>query len=388
MAFSLFSDKKSSEPKKEEIIAMPVSAPVRTMEQDIEDIKNHKEGGVTFSQRTPEVTKQPSKENTPLSQPMNPFNKEGEKLFRGEITGKNTENPFGVEGKPQKIQVAKADLTQQNVKPGLAPTVLEGEMLTIQGKKNHWLAISVIVLVSFLLIAGGAYYYYVIKGNSGSDVVAPQASVQEAVPPEDTVEILPKESQYALDKPNYLSINTETVSPEDIRATLSQTATRIKDASIASPIEFLVTDQNNNVLAFSRFVFLLKLEVPSEMLALIDENFSLYGYNDGGYVRFGLDLTLKDQGAIEKGVVKIEKSLPYLLRALYLEPGVSISKSVIFKSNTYKSIAVTNSQAYSLRYANIDIPKKLSLDYSIVNNHWYIGTSRYTLTSMLERIVR
>ena len=186
----------------------------------------------------------------------------------------------------------------------------------------------------------------------------------------------PKQYPFSLDKPNYLSLNVETVSPSEFQKTLSQTAERIKAADIKEPIEFLITDQSNNPLAFSRFAFLLKLELDSKLLALTNESFSLYVYNDGGQARLGLAVSFNDPQAAALLIAKTESNLPYALRTLILEPNINVGKSLGFRSTAYNQFAI--------RFANINSEKNLSLDYSLDKAQLFIGTSKNTLRIILD----
>jgi hypothetical protein len=370
MAFSFLSKDKSSD--QETIRKSPrISAVVRTMKEDMENIKN-KGGNQDFDERKQIEIPKKSVQNSSTATPVNPFSEEGERLFQSQVENKTT-NPFDTSALPRENSYAKYP-PQQDIRAGLVPMTLEGELLSnhLKGKKGFY-GIIAVVFVTFILIAGGIYYYY-LSENKGNDVVVSDVTVQ--LNPDTTPENIPKELPYALDKPNYLPINTETVSSLDIKKTLYQAATRIKEASIAQPVEFLVTDQNNNPLAFSRFAYLLKLNLDLDTLTMIDENFSLFIYNDASNMRLGLALTMKNQPTMVLAVSKIENTLPNAFQALILETNINVPKAVIFKSGTYKQ--------FSPRYANLDASQNLSLDYVLFGNHWYIGTSKNTLRAILD----
>ncbi|MDO8644206.1 MAG: hypothetical protein Q7S00_04470, partial [bacterium] len=97
-----------------------------------------------------------------------------------------------------------------------------------------------------------------------------------------------------MDKPNYLSIDTETAEISGIKKNIDGVAARLVEGNVAEPIEFTITDTNNNPLAFSRFVYLLGLSLPQALLAEIEESFSLYLSAQDGRAVVGLELTLKD----------------------------------------------------------------------------------------------
>lgn len=380
MAFSLFSHKKVSDQGKSETETRTLAV-VRTMRDDIESMKR---GGNTpaFPQEKQLATLSNSPFRPSSKQPVNPFSEEGEKLFQKEAssTEEMTDNPFGVISTSKKNMPGKFP-SQPITKKGLAPTILGGELLISQSqRRKNVFSIGIFVVAIILMISGGAYYYFFMRGEKGGET----APLEEMVPVVPEAVVIPqKELPYALDKPNYLSMSVETVSPLDIKNVLSSASSRIKDASISQPIEFLVTDQNNNPLAFSRFAFLLKLDINPDLLALVDETFSLYAYNDAGNMRLGLDLTLKDASAVISVLSKIEGTLPYAFQALLLEPGITVPKSVVFKSNVYNPSGLPGKD-FAVRYANIDTVQNISLDYVVAGNHWYLGLSKNTLRAILD----
>lgn len=390
MAFSLFSNKNSTDQKKtsEGTVISPV---VQTMREDLEYLKNYNEGKRVPSGKSKEETKktypQKSAETVSVKSAINPFSKEGEKAFQEgmNITSKKADAPAWAvpplkavaPGKPLEQKDARKDSLSTSLKalPRSQPP---------QEKGNRLLIISIVVVTLCLIFLGVYYYFFVVKKNV-TPMVTPEQMV-EPVPSESVVVPL-NESIYALDKPNYLSVNTEVISPEEIQKTLSLVASRIKEAGISQPVEFLITDQNNTPVAFSRFATLLKIALPQELLSRINESFSLSLYNDAGFMRVGLNLIIDDQIIFLPTLSKIEGTLPFLFQTLMLEPGIVVPETIIFKSNTYASSSLPE-QKNPLRYANIDIPKKVSIDYAVVANHWYIGTSRNTLIVLLDRITK
>jgi len=394
MSFPFFSKDEPIVRKNAENMTAP--SVMRTMRGDIEAIKNGTNDSVFFQNNqeermvsfTPGI---PSKSS--IDSPV----KEGNPFREYTRDERQIKNPFGVTS-TLKRSIPGVFSQATNEKSGVTPMITEGEIISDQpkGRKNIFI-VGGIVMIILLLVSTGGYYYFFVAGKQVAEPTVPENIIQKY--PSRVAEDIPKELPYALDKANYLSVNTEVVSPADIEKILFQVASRIKEASITQPIEFLITDQNNNPIAFNRFVFLLKLEIAPDILALIDETFSLYAYNDAGNVRLGLDLKLKDQPALLSALPKKEDALPYALRALILEQNVNVAKTILFKSNTYTSRLQTRAgqdgnsdkqigQEFSLRYANIDISRNLSVDYVITNNHWYIGMSRNTLRVLLDTVAK
>ncbi|MEI8096544.1 MAG: hypothetical protein WCG73_00340 [Candidatus Moraniibacteriota bacterium] len=427
---SFFSNKNTTDPKKI-IEETKISPAIQTMRDDLEYLKNHKEENATSSNGSKEQPKaaplskssispmplspekqvsnpfdkieeraHESKEQpkevivskppisfaplSPEKQVSNSFNKAGEHVFLKGING--VEKEVIAFPKPKVALPEQKDIQKKST-----PIVLKASPESKQSpEKGNLLLIIGIVLITLSLISGGVYYYFfVIKKNSVPQVV-PEQIVEPTQPEEVTpVEVVPpKESPYSIDKPNYLSVNIETTSEGEILKTFTTVADRIKEAGIEVPVEFLITDQNNNPLAFNRFALLLKLGLSSSVLSHIDEKFSLYMFNDSGSMRIGMNLGIDDQEKVLPILSKIESTLPSAFQPLLLEPGVVAPKMITFRSNIFSRQSSSQQKIeHALRYANIDIAKKVSIDYAIVGNHWYIGTSRNTLTALLTRIV-
>jgi hypothetical protein len=391
MASFLFTDKPSKQTKENKTPGAAFA--IRTMRDDIESIRNGEPESPQpqFSNETPQ--------NPTLSSPITagvssaadnqPLNEEGEE--------KNLQNPFGVvpDTSPEQLPAYSSyDHSPQPItEKGLASASPEGSILINQQGKEKTKLLITLAVIFFLFSASGVWYFlldgqkqfYNMKEKMLEFLFLSDINVVEQI--DNLPEMLeksemPKSELYSSDKPNYLPFNTETVSPEDIRATFSQIATRIKEASTTKPIEFLVTDQNNNPLAFNRFAFLLKLDLDPEMLTIAEELFSLYAYNDAGSVRFGivLDFNNTQTEAVSDIIKKTESGLPFALRTLIIEPNITIGKKLAFQSSNYNQ--------FDIRFTNIDIDRKVTLDYTFYNNQLFIGTSKETLRAMLNSAVQ
>lgn len=378
MAFSWFSFKKK-------IGISPSSSPVgvnalvvRTMQGDLERIERG-EGSTPTGAPQGSAASSPGRGTDPLARgslPHNPFSEENAALVipAPPSSGTAGENPFGVAVKPQ--EKSQAPPTPSALPNGLTPIFPSSAILRseVSRKRNIWLLGGSVALIMILAALGG--YWYLARQNSETRENVPSLADNLEIPADAVATLPPPPSPYALEKPNYLSFNTETVAAEEIKRTLAEVGSRILAENISVPLEFLVTDQNNNPLAFSRFAFLAELELAPDLLALIEEAFSLYAYNDAGQVRYGLSLSVKDSAAAASLIAQEEENLPYALRTLVLEPDVNVSRGLPFRSSAYNQFAV--------RFANIDSAQNLSLDYAFFNNQWFIGTSKNTLRALLN----
>ncbi len=377
MAPSLFSSKQSPEHTFSGESSETVFA-VRTMQDDLKNIEN---GGQGSLQPPAEIGQYKSADTAfgagAASLAVNPFSEEGEQLFQTQAkeAGNQQGNPFGVvPNRPNSRPFL--DFSQQPIlENGLTSLVKRGELLSNHAtvsRKSLWIG-GIGDVIVLLVLAGIAYFFL---GNKEQPLVSvPFPAIIEKISeiPENST---PKQSPFSKDSPNYLSFNTETVSPENIRQAFSQAANRIKEADIREPIEFLITDQNNNPLAFSRFAFLLKLSLDPDMIALVDEAFSVYVYNDFGYPRLGLVLTFRDIQAATSLIEKTEAGMPYALRGLILEPNISVGKNLSFRSTAYDQ--------FSVRFANIESNQNISFDYSLYGSQLFAGMSKNTLRAILD----
>lgn len=220
-----------------------------------------------------------------------------------------------------------------------------------------------------LTLAGGLFWYFFMR-ELESQVPAP------TVPPQVMIEVVQvEELPYSVENPNYLPFDTETVTVAGFQELLKQASARMREANMAQPVEFYLTDKNNNPIAFSRFAYLMNIEAKPEFLAQFDEKFSLFLYNDAGQPRIGLMLSPLPAVITALFEAQKEGSIPAAFGSLLYE-GVTVPKDVSFRSGTY--------QEQTVRYVNIDISKNISFDHAVTKTKWFIGTSKDTLRAMLD----
>lgn len=185
-------------------------------------------------------------------------------------------------------------------------------------------------------------------------------------------------TQYSADQPNVLSLNTETVTADDIRNLLLQTGQSLIQDHMNGPVEFIIKDQRLNPLALSRFAFLSKMNLPSSLLASLDESFSIYLYIDNGRPRTVLLASLKDETIFSAQLKEHERSLGTSMNPLFLDVTTAPKGILIFHDGKYYDRPI--------RYSNIDESLPLSLDYAIRGKQWLVGTSKNSLRAVLDRL--
>lgn len=187
----------------------------------------------------------------------------------------------------------------------------------------------------------------------------------------------PAYPHYSVDQPNLIAFDTETVTAPAMTTELLQIALSIQKDNLRQPAEFLVRDQKFNPLAFARFAYLLNLGFSSEILAALDEEFSLYFVMDQVRPRLGLVVRIKNMEAFTTALQTGEADLPKVLEPLYLDTTTAPKTGLVFRSGLYRD--------QPLRFANVDSSLNLSIDYAVRGAAWYIGTSQNTLRALLDR---
>lgn len=225
-------------------------------------------------------------------------------------------------------------------------------------------------------ISGGLWWWF--ARTPMTEPVISEGTVEEPTPlPTPTPEPKPETAHYVTTQPNLISFDTETVTAEAIKTEFLKIALSVKQDNIQGPVRFLIRDQNYNPLAFSRFAYLLGLGLTPELIANLDEAFSLYFLLDGERVRMGLVLTIKNSEPFLVALSRDEKLLPKALEPLFLDMTTAPKTGLTFRSGLYREQPV--------RYVNIDKAANLSIDSAVRGNEWLIGTSQNTLRALLDR---
>lgn len=238
--------------------------------------------------------------------------------------------------------------------------------------------ISVSVLTVLLLVAGG-YYFWITRKTA----VPPSVSSPISNPPEEKPVIIENQGKFSPEKPNYLSIDIENSTPESIQQLFIQTASEIKESGISVPVEFVITDQNNNPIAFSIFSIFSGMKLSS-VLDNFNEEFSLYIFLDSSAgeasqknARLGLAINLKDEQTAVTAMSAKEKTIATDLLFLLLDNNILIAGG-IFQDNTKDGVPI--------RYVNFSTGGSLSIDYAFTDGQLIIATSKNTMWAILDKI--
>lgn len=243
-----------------------------------------------------------------------------------------------------------------------------------QDRRIRVVSIVVVMLLLIAIGAGGYFWWQSIQNSGGASGV----KVESPKIPETTLRVESQsQTKYLTAQPNILSFDTETVTADQIKSTLLQAGQTIQKDNLPGAVEFLIRDQKLNPLAFSRFAYLAKLNVPAELLGTLDEPFSLYIFIDDGRPRVALLAYAKDTPAFEAELKKNEKNLAAALEPLFLDVTTAPKYNLTFRDSTYLERPV--------RFTNVDDSLGLSVDYAVRGRQWIIGTSKDSLRSVLDK---
>ncbi len=245
-------------------------------------------------------------------------------------------------------------------------------------KHFRWIIGGILLLI--VLIAGGVWWWMQRTHIPPEVSLVGVVAEPTPMPPVEPEPQKPVANHYSTTQPNLLSFDTEAVTAESIRTEFLKVALAVKQDNLQGPVEFLVRDQNYNPLAFSRLAYLLGVTLTSDLLATLDEEYSLYFVLDSSFVRMGLRLQVKNNEAFVVALARDETLLPKALEPFFLDTTTAPKTGLTFRSGLYKGQPV--------RYTNIDQAMNLSLDSSVMGNAWVIGTSQNTLHSLIDHLAQ
>ncbi|MDR3559796.1 MAG: hypothetical protein P4L62_04800 [Candidatus Pacebacteria bacterium] len=269
-----------------------------------------------------------------------------------------TSSPFLTEAPSNnKISVAKK-----------ASEPIENKILIKNPGSKHIFPVIVIVLIVSLAVGGG-YYFWKTRVAPSWSAKKSASQNQEASAGAATLPAI------ATDKPNYLSIDTKNPDASAIKKTLADYAGKVTQTKTVTPVAFIVTDAQNNPISFQDFAQAVGLTLPQSLTAQLGPGFTLYMYNDAGKTRIGLATAEKNDAQLAAALIQEESNLPKDIEPLFLASSYTLNNRS-FGSSTYNGIPI--------RYNNIISPDNLSVDYTIYQNQWLIGTTELTLRSTVD----
>ena len=229
------------------------------------------------------------------------------------------------------------------------------------------------IIFIILVLAAGGYYYWAVKING---------SLKEASLPEISAEQIPTPIETSpdiiADKPNYLSLDIDNSNSAAIKEEIKTYAAKAAKLNTISPIEFIITDKQNNPVSFQKFSQAMEITLPENIISIIGTDFSLYIYSDNNQARIGLSLPVSDESTLKTTLLQEEPNLPKELEPIFLAESYALTDIYNFNASIYDNLSIP------VRYANITSPEDLSVDYAIFNNQLFIGTTKMTLRAILD----
>jgi len=263
---------------------------------------------------------------------------------------------------------------QNNIPPAANLKTAETDKKGINFGKIMLIATVAIII----LAAGGGGYWFWITRNREPIVAEMPVIAPPPVPVPDDIPVVPEGP-----KPKYmnldLSVNTPPIST--LIATYIQDS---KAAATTTPLEFIVSDTNNNPIAFKDFAQKLGITLPAEIISALENEFSFFLYNDNGNTGLALAIDAGDELALQASLKKEEPNLVKDFNSflglitdaagqpLVFNPNIK----VVFKSGTYNG--------FPDNYFNIIDNKTLSLDYGVANSQLVIATTMLTFRSVVD----
>lgn len=222
------------------------------------------------------------------------------------------------------------------------------------------------LLSLFLAIGFGGYYIWSNQLIDFSQIPLPSFLSKN--------ELSEKPLPLSAKTPNYFNIDIEKADKNELKKLVEKYSQEMIASNVTSPVEFRVSDLNNNPVTFATFSQKMGLSLSPQVVTALDKDFSLFIYNDIGKVRLGLALATSDGEKLRALLIQEEPQLPTELQNIFLAQ-YSITQGA-FKTSAYKGIAT--------RYINMTSSEELSIDYTLSSNQLIIGTSKMTLRSIID----
>lgn len=295
-------------------------------------------------------------------------------------SNKNTGSGIPVElysKQPRKEGITGAQKTSPFLNPENKPTLenrIDKEIQSSTQSQNQeysfWGKIVTIAIIAFVILSAGigGYYFWITRQKSAEPVAETPA------PPVVEEPTLP----FSIDKPNYLNIDLANSDSDKIKQLISQWSQKVVDSKITSPIEFIVSDLQNNPINFEEFTAKAGITLPIEITSSLNNSFGLFIFSDNGKAKIGFSVDSQDDTKLKSALfqeeTELDKDFDFLLS---LSNGVYSSEPVkSFNSSLYKEAEV--------RYLNLISPEELSIDYTVYNNKFILGTTKLTLRSIVD----
>ena len=242
-----------------------------------------------------------------------------------------------------------------------------------KSSKGTVLAITIALLI--LLIAGaGTYYFLTTRKTETPEISQEQIETSEIIKDEELESGIKED--FSSTKPNYLALDAATINQASFKELLSKKAEMITGAGATAPIEFIVTDGQNNPLGFADFAKMVGINLPTSIIENLNKDFSLFIINDSSAPGIALAIGALNPTDLRINILQDEPMLSSQLGAILLpeyEPS-----TIPFKDHIYQGQAV--------RYQNLISPQKLAVDYAVTETQLIFATTKVTIESIIDKL--
>jgi hypothetical protein len=345
--------------------------PIHTMKKDLENVNNPEYmATIGATESNFAVTGKIEKNHQEKEQALN---------------DKQRTSPFlSQEGKTQINQVQREEKIETN-NPTIDSTKIKINHLsepalqknTSSSSSSSWSKIMTVSIIIFAVLSAafGGYYFWTTRQQEASPQVPVNIPVDVPIAPSQ-----PVVTSLSTDKPNYLNIDIAATDQAKIKETIANYAQKVLDLKATTPVEFIITDSQNNPIGFSAFANASGVALSNDIMTNLDDKFSLFIYSDAEKPHVGLSIISKDIAGtkLKSALTKSEKTIQNSLTPIFLTSDYTI-KNAPFATSFYNGAEI--------RYSNITSPEELSTDYTIFQDKLLIGTTKMTLRSIIDHYV-
>jgi len=308
---------------------------------------------------------------------ISPQEKTKERIISQNMSEKQQGSPFlNSPGTPDFSQ--KKPSTDAPKNPTLKTS--EAPQISIKEDSTKGTIIAIIIAFFIVIIAGfGTYYFMLTRKTDMPDLAEelpsdPPLEVSEVIKDEDPVPAIKED--FSSINPNYVTIDEDIISQTPLKEILLQKSGEIISSGATTPIEFVITDKQNNPVAFSDFAKISGINLSTKILESLDKEFSLFILNDSSAPGIALAIKTINPTALKNTILKEEAMLSTELGPILLpeyEPSTNP-----FGNHTYKGQAV--------RYQNLISSQKLAVDYALTEKQLIFATTKLTIESVLDKL--
>jgi hypothetical protein len=315
-------------------------APIHLMKNDLEELKNPKKESSKVTPVNKSTAPEKEKPAGPNISNLNLSEKQKTSPFfsfekKQEIQTPKIQENLKTPEPPKPILPAQPEKPIQEIKkeaplpqsrpknefpPKIETSVFSQKQLKAAAKSVDGFNLNKIILtfvIIFIIIAFGAggYYFWIIKNNtinqnqSQKQTEEQSEIVSETITPTET----PVSIEFSAEKLNSFPIDVETATKDSLAQQLDAYLEKAKEMNITSPIEFIVTDKQNNPVGFKIFAEKMSLNFSAATMTALKNTFSLFIYNDNENYRLGLLIDSANNAALKIALAKEESDLSNIL---------------------------------------------------------------------------